>query len=120
MKRVIRAGGLAIVLAATTAAIAMASGGPSGTYKTTITSPSYLKGTYRITFTPGHWSVHGPITSSGSDKVSGSKITIHGTGLCTSAGVYRFKLTSRTVKFTKISDPCVRASLITAHTWTKV
>jgi hypothetical protein len=120
MKRVIRTGGIALVLALTTAAIAIASGGPSGTYKTTITSPSYLKGTYRITFTPGHWVVHGPITSSGTDKVSGSRITIRGTGPCSSSGTYKFKLTSRTVKFTKISDPCVRSSLITAHTWTKV
>ena len=118
MKRVLQIGVLAIVLTATAAAAAGASG-LSGTYKTKITSPSYLAGTYRITFTRGRWSVRGPITTSGTDSISGHKITIHGTGPCKSPGTYTFKLGRSTVKFTKVSDPCPRASLITAHTWTR-
>lgn len=118
MKRVLQIGALAIVLTVTAAA-AVGASGLSGTYKTKITSPSYLAGTYRITFTRGHWSVSGPITTSGTDTISGHKITIHGTGPCKSRGTYRFTLGRSTVKFTKISDPCPRASLITAHTWTR-
>jgi hypothetical protein len=118
MKRVLQIGALAIALTAT-AAVAADASGLSGTYKAKITSPSYLAGTYRITFTPGRWSVSGPITSHGTDSISGHKITIHGTGPCKSPGTYTFKLGRSTVKFTKVSDPCPRASLITARTWTR-
>jgi hypothetical protein len=117
MKRLIRAVVLASLLAMTVATSALASG-LSGTYKTTISG--VLGGTYRITFTPGHWKVTGPITSHGTDRISGSRITIHGTGPCKSAGTYSFKKTKRTVKFTTIHDPCFRASLISANTWKKV
>jgi hypothetical protein len=118
MKRVLPIGALAIVLTMAVAAAAGASG-LSGSYKTKITSPSSLAGTYRITFTSGHWSVSGPITSHGTDSISGHKITIHGTGPCKSAGTYTFTLGRSSVKFTKVSDPCPRAVLITAHTWTR-
>lgn len=118
MKRVVRIAVFVIVLTGVAAGVAAAAG-LSGTYKTTIRSPSYLAGTYRITFTSGHWTVHGPISSSGTDRISGHQITIRGTGPCRSAGVYRFTLGRSTVKFTKISDPCPRAALITAHTWTR-
>jgi hypothetical protein len=118
MKRVLQIGALAIALTVTAAAVAVASG-LSGTYKTKITSPAILAGTYRITFTPGHWSVSGPITSHGTDRISGNRITIHGTGPCKSPGTYTFKLGRSSVKFTKVSDPCLRAQLITAHTWTR-
>lgn len=116
MKRVLCTGALSLLLAVTAAAAAGASG-LSGTYTTTITSPAGLAGTYRITFTPGHWSVRGRISRSGTDTISGHQITIHGTGPCRSAGTYRFALGRSTVRFTTISDPCPRAALITAHTW---
>ena len=118
MKRLIRIGVLTIIVTATAAVAAVASG-LSGTYKTTIKSPWYLAGTYRITFTPGHWALRGPINSKGTDRISGNKITIHGTGPCKSPGTYHFKLGRSNVRFTKISDPCPRAALITAHTWNR-
>ena len=118
VKRVMQVGVLMIILTGT-AAVAADASGLLRTYKTRITRPSYLAGTYRITFTPGHWAVHGPINSGGTDRISGHKITIHGTGPCRSPGTYRFKLGRSTVKFTKISDPCPRAALITAQTWTR-
>jgi hypothetical protein len=122
MKRVIRAGALALVLAAVTAATAVAAGGLSGTYKTTLTKPVYLKGTYRITFTSGGFTVHGPYgyVTHGSDRVSGSRITIRGGGRCGSPGTYTFRRSGNSLSFHKVSDPCPRATLITAHAWTKV
>lgn len=118
MKRVVQIAVLVIVVTATAVGAADAAG-LSGTYKTRIRSPFYLAGTYRISFTPGHWTVRGPISSSGTDRIAGHTITIRGTGPCRSRGVYRFKLGRSTVKFTKISDPCPRAALITAGTWTR-
>ena len=118
MRRVMRVGALTIILTATAAAAAYGSG-LAGTYKTTINSPWYLAGTYRITFTAGHWSLRGPINSKGTDRISGNRITIHGTGPCKAAGRYRFRLGRSNVKFTKISDPCPRSALITAHAWTR-
>jgi hypothetical protein len=121
MKRVIRAGAIGLVLAATTATVAVASGGLSGSYKTTITRPAFLRGSYRITFTPGHFTVHGPsgYVAHGTDRVSGSRITIRGGGKCGSPGTYSFKRSGRSLTFKKIKDPCPRAPLITAHSWTK-
>lgn len=121
MKRFILAGAIVLALAATTAAAALASGGLSGTYKTTLTKPSYLRGTYKITFTPGRFTVHGPhrYVTHGSDKISGSKITIHGGGQCTASGTYTFKRSGSSLSFKKVHDPCPRASLITAHPWAK-
>jgi hypothetical protein len=116
MKRVVRIAMLVIVLTGAAVGVAAASS-LSGTYATTIRSPSYLAGTYRIKFTPGHWTVRGPISSSGTDGISGHEITIRGTGPCRSRGTYRFSTGRSTVKFTKISDPCPRAALITAGTW---
>jgi hypothetical protein len=116
MKRIFCVGALAVVLAATVTTTALASG-LSGTWRTTVSRPWYLAGTYHITFRPGHWLVSGPISSRGTDRVSGSKITIRGTGPCAASGTYRFALGRGTVKFTRISDPCPRSSLITAHAW---
>jgi hypothetical protein len=122
MKRVTRAAAVAAVLAAMPVALAVASGGPSGTYTTTITRPAILKGTYRLTFTPGHLvlDLPGGKVRRGTDAISGSTIRfrLRG-GLCKKPGTYKFTLSASSVTFTKIKDPCSRSVVFTAYPWTK-
>jgi hypothetical protein len=120
MKRASRATAVALVLALALVAPAAASGGPSGTYTTTIKGSEFA-GTYKITFTPGHFTVQAPygLKGKGTDSISGSKITLHGPGSCTSAGTYEFKISGTTLTFRKIKDPCLRA-IILAHPMKKV
>jgi hypothetical protein len=122
MKHVRRAAAIALVLAATPAALAVASGGPSGTYMTTITNAPGLNGTYRITFTPGRFLIHAPygIVGHGTDTISGSKMTLHGPGSCTAAGTYQFTISGTSLKFKKIKDSCPRVTVLTAHPLKKV
>jgi hypothetical protein len=122
MKQIRRATALALVLAAASAALAMASSGLSGTYKTTVNTAGSLDGTYEITFSPGHFTLHAPynLIGHGTYTISGSKITLHGPGKCTAAGVYDFKLSGSSLTFKKISDPCSRASVLIAHAMKKV
>jgi hypothetical protein len=123
MKRVTRAASVAAVLAAMPVALAVASGGPSGTYTTTITRPAILKGTYRLTFTPGHLALDlpGGKVRRGTDAISDSTIRfrLRG-GLCRKSGTYKFTLSASSVTFTKIKDPCSRSVVFTAYPWTKI
>jgi hypothetical protein len=121
MKRVSRVAAIALVLAVSTVALALAANGPSGTYTTTIKGSEFA-GTYKITFTPGHFQVQGPygLTGKGTDTISGSKITVHGPGKgCTTAGTYEFKISGSSLTFRKIKDTCLR-SIILAHTMKRV
>jgi hypothetical protein len=122
MKRVTRAAAVAAVLAAMPVALAVASGGPSGTYTTTITRPAILKGTYRLTFTPGHLvlDLPGGKVRRGTDTISGSTIRfrLRG-GLCRKPGTYKFTLSASSVTFTKIKDACSRSVVFTAYPLTK-
>jgi hypothetical protein len=122
MKHVRRAAAIAIVLAAMPVALAVASGGPSGTYTTTVTNISGLNGTYHITFTPGRFVIHAPygLVGHGTDTISGSKMTLHGPGSCTAAGTYQFTMSGRSLKFKKIKDSCPREAVLTAHPLKKV
>jgi hypothetical protein len=122
MKHVRRAAAMALVLAATPVALAVASGGPSGTYVTTVTNIAGLKGTYRITFTPGRFVIHAPygIVGRGTDTISGSRMTLHGPGECKAAGTYQFTISGTSLKFRKIKDSCPRAAVLTAHPLKKV
>ncbi len=122
MKQVRRATALVLVLTAIPAALAFASSGPSGTYQTTVRTVGILNGTYKITFTPGHFTLHAPynIVGKGTDSVSGSRMTLHGPGSCKSAGLYEFKISGNSLTFHKISDPCSRAAVLTAHALEKV
>jgi hypothetical protein len=123
MKQLRRVTALALILAATPATLAMASGSLSGTYVTTVKSAGSLNGTYHITFTPGHFKLVAPynITGHGTYSLSGSKITVYGpSSSCKSAGVYEYKLTSSSLTFRKIKDSCPRASILDAHAMKKV
>jgi len=122
MKRVSRVAATAAVLALMPVALAVAAGGPSGTYTTTITKPAILKGTYRLTFTPGHMVLvlPGGKVRRGTDTIFGSTIRfrLRG-GLCRRPGTYKFTLSASSVTFTKVMDACTRSVVFTAHPWTR-
>ncbi len=117
MKHLRRAATLALVLSAIPAGLAAASGSLSGTYQTTVNTAGHLNGTYRISFSPGHFTLHAPynIVGHGTYSLSGSRITLHGPGSCTSAGLYTYRISGSYLSFRKIKDPCPRAAVLTAH-----
>jgi hypothetical protein len=122
MKHVRRALVIALILATIPAALAAASGSLSGTYVTTVKTAGSLDGTYHITFTPGHFVLHAPygLIGHGTYTISGSKITLHGPGSCTPAGLYEFRRSGNPLTFRKIRDVCSRAGVLTAHALKKV
>lgn len=118
MKLVRRTTTLALVLLATSATLASASSSLSGEYVTSVKTAGSLSGTYRIAFSPGHFTLHAPynITGHGTYSISGSKITMHGpSSTCTAAGTYEFKISGSYLSFKKIHDPCQRSEILTAH-----
>ena len=96
----------------------------SGTYETKIAKPASVKGLWRVKFTSGSdtVSLNGRPLIHGHYTISKSTITLksHGTGACTSPGKYTFTLSGKTLKFTKISDPCPGRPEVLAHPFTKV
>jgi hypothetical protein len=118
MKLVRRTTMLALILLATSATLASASSSLSGEYVTTVKTAGELNGTYRISFSPGHFILHAPynITGHGTYSISGSKITMHGPSAgCTAAGTYEFKISGSYLSFKKLHDPCERSEILTAH-----
>jgi hypothetical protein len=103
-----------------TSSVALADGGLSGRYKTTISGQSgalqAFAGTWTIKFKSGsytwkHSAEPGGVVDAGKYKISGSTITFrdtsaHGDSIgCQGSGKYRFKLSGKTLTFTVISDP---------------
>jgi hypothetical protein len=124
------AGLLPLITLAIVAPAALASSGPSGSYKATISKPATIAGTWTIKFASGHDTdyLNGKELASGTYTISGSTIKFAqppvpkgSTSTCRSAGKYTFKISGNTLKFTKISDPCnaTRAEIL-APTYTKV
>jgi hypothetical protein len=121
--RIVAALALTTVLAALAPSIAAGSSSLSGTYQTTVTSAGSLNGTYKISFSPGRFTLKAPynITGHGTYSISGSSITLHGPDKeCTAAGRYTFSRSGSSLSFRKISDPCKRAKILTAHSLKKV
>jgi hypothetical protein len=92
---------------------------PSGTYQTTIKEPAFHVGT-DTDF------LNGTKVASGKYTISGTTISFAQPAVpagspetCQSSGKYTFRLSGRTLKFTKISDPCnsVRGELL-SHRFT--
>ncbi len=113
---------VSLVLAAMPVAIATASSSLSGTYTTTVKTAGSLNGTYKITFTPGHFTLEvDGITGHGTYSLSGSKLTVHGPSqACKAAGLYEVKQSGSSLTFRKIKDPCERSKILTAHAMKKV
>ena len=113
---------LALAIAATPAS-ASTSRAPSGTFQATIKEPANLKGVWKIEFHSGTDTdfLNGTKIASGKYTIAGTTITFAQAAVpsgspatCQSPGKYTFSLPGKTLKFTKISDPCnsVRSELL--------
>ena len=122
MRQLRRAAAIAAVLALALTASAAASGSLSGTWYTKVTNDGFLSGNYHISFSPGHFVIHGPfqLVGKGTYSISGSRITLHGPGKCATPGVYQFKQSGSSLTFHKISDSCPRVSVLTQHALKKL
>ena len=109
MKKVRRAGALALVLATVPVALAAASSSLSGTYETTVRTAGQLNGTYKITFSPGHFVLHAPynIVGHGTYSLSGSRLTLHGPGSCKPAGTYEIRTSASRCRSGRSATPAV-------------
>ena len=91
---------------------------PLGKYTTTVKTPARLKGTWVLNFMKGGKYtitdngavvVHGHFTSTSRIYLSNET----GPAACPQFGVYAWKRVGKTLKFTKVSDPCAgRAAVL--------
>ena len=92
---------------------------PLGKYTTNVKTPTRLKGTCGLNFVKGGKYT---ITDNGAVVVRGhftstSRIYLSnetGPAACPQFGVYAWKRTGKTLKFTKVSDPCVGRAAVLA------
>ena len=106
---------------------ALAAGGLSGTYATTIKSPAQLKGKWAITFAKGgsyRVAVNGETVARGRYTSTAKTVTLdreRGSG-CTGAGTYAWKKSGRYVTFTRKreSASCQARALVLSHRFTQV
>ena len=117
------------VAALTIAALALPSsvlaGGnlPLGTYRANVKVPATLKGIWVLSFAKGGKYT---ITDNGAVVVRGhftstSRIYLSneiGPAACPQFGVYSWKRMGKTLRFTKVSDPCVGRAVVLGHPFT--
>ena len=90
---------------------------PLGKYTTTVKTPARLKGIWVLNFVKGGKYT---ITDNGAVVVRGhftstSRIYLSnetGPAACPQFGVYAWKRAGKTLKFTKVSDPCVGRAVV--------
>jgi hypothetical protein len=113
-----------IVVGMASAGEALASATISGTYRTTITKPASVEGTWTLDF-----KANGSVTVSLDGKVTGNHPSVKGSTLtapgghsCPTVGTYKIKLTGKKLKFTVIKDACKvgRKLILPGHTWIKI
>ena len=117
----------AVAAAIAVSSVALAAGGLSGTYATTIKSPAQLKGRWVLTFAHGGSytvAVNGQAVARGKYTWTAETITLYreqGSG-CTGAGTYAWKRSEKTVSFTKKreSASCQARAVVLAHRFTQV
>ena len=115
---------VSIVAVMAFAGAALASATFTGTYRTTITTPAAVKGTWTLDFkangsvTVSH---NGQVTAN-HPSVKGSTLTAPGGQNCPTVGTYKIKRAGNKLTFTVIKDTCTmgRKLILPGHTWTKV
>lgn len=121
MNRVVAVGSLIAALALPS--VALAGNLPLGTYTTKLSAPASLKGTWVLRFAKGGQytvtyngalAVRGHFTST--SRIYLSRET--GPAACTQFGVYAWKRAGRTLRLTKISDPCGPRAAVLGHPFT--
>jgi hypothetical protein len=120
-----------VSLALCSVAAAAASSSLSGTYKTTVNSTvlgGALNGTWTVKLKNGAYHVadNGHPIVHGKYTIKGNKISLKdtgGTGRCPGTGVYKFKVSGKSVTMTKVHDAaaCIgRKTVLTSGPLTKV
>lgn len=131
MKRIFTALVVVVSLALCSVAAAAASSSLSGTYKTTVNSTvlgGALNGTWTVKLKNGAYHVadNGHPVVHGKYTIKGNKISLKdtgGTGRCPGTGVYKFKVSGKSVTMTKVHDAaaCIgRKTVLTSGPLTKV
>ena len=118
---------VAAIVALAMSSAALAAGGLSGTYATTIKSPAQLKGKWAITCAKrGSYTVavNGETVARGRYTSTATSITLdreRGSG-CTGAGTYAWKKSGKYVTFTRKreSASCQARALVLSHRFTQV
>ena len=107
--------------------VALASGGLSGTYKTTIKSPAQLKGTWALALAKGGTytvALNGQRVARGSYSSTAKTITfVRETGSgCTGSGTYAWTKSGKTMTFTRKREAssCQARAAVLAHSFTQV
>jgi hypothetical protein len=104
--------------------LALASGPPLARYTAKIATPSQLKGTWAFTFAKdGTYTIAqgAAVVVHGHYAALGSEITLSretGPRACSQFGDYHWKRAGKTLKFTRVSDPCAGRALVLGHTFT--
>jgi hypothetical protein len=106
--------------------VALAGGTLPGTYTTKIASPAQFKGTWTLKLAgSGRYKVidSGQLLVQGTYTTTASTVTFgheKGQGACAAAGVYAWKRSGKTLRFTRTSDgaSCTGRKGVLAHTFT--
>ena len=131
MKKIFTAVVVVVSLALCSVAVADVSSRLNGTYKTTVNSTALggaLNGTWTVKLKNGAYHVadNGHPIVHGKYTIKGSKISLKdtgGTGKCPGTGVYKFKVSGKSVTMTKVHDAsaCIgRETVLTSASLTKV
>jgi hypothetical protein len=97
----------------------------SGKYSATIKAPKAIAGKWTIDFLKGgkyRVTDNGKLAVKGNSTITGHRLTVKdtgGPGKCKSAGVYTFKLTGKTLTFTKVHDKCAGRVGVLKYPFTK-
>ena len=118
---------LVAIVALASSSVALAAGGLPGTYKTTVSSPAQLKGTWSLTLAKGGtytvaW--NGQTVARGRYAATTTTITLdreRGSG-CTGAGMYAWKKSGKTMTFVRKreSTSCQARATVLGHRFRQV
>lgn len=118
---------VAAVAALALSSVALASGGLSGTYKTTIKSPAQLKGTWALALAKGGTytvTLNRQPVARGTYASTSTTITFvrERGSACTGVGTYIWKKSGNTMTFTRKREAssCQARAAVLAHRFTQV
>jgi hypothetical protein len=114
-----------ILLTLIVSSVALAAGGVTGTYTTTITSPAQLKGKWVVTFAKGGTykvARNGQALARGTYSTTATTITLREPNGCGGSGTYAWKRSGKTMTFIRKREvpACQARAAVLAHRFTQV
>ena len=117
----------AVVGALVASSVAVAAGGLTGTYATTVKSPAQLKGKWTIIFAKGGTysvAVNGETVARGKYSATAKSVTLfreQGSG-CTGSGTYAWQRSGKAMTFVRKREAssCQARALVLGHRFTQV